>query len=109
MPIIFIGGNAVSTLDKARRLADDLARIAADGSPSADDLAAAPILDFWQPALRDGHAIFGIVNGHPRIPDDHTALTTDVFALDADAGWARTWSRFYRLGRPLDLDAGRRQ
>ncbi len=33
-------------------------------------------------------------------------VTSQLFGIDARAGWARTLSRWYRLGRPLILDNG---
>ncbi len=95
--------------DAARRLAGDLALLASGAQPSPDALADAPILDWWTPAQRTTGALMGLVSGHPRIARGHTGLTTELFAIDPVFGWARTWSRFYRLGRPVDVDLGRRQ
>jgi hypothetical protein len=91
----------------ARRLADDLAALVSGAPPSRKMLADAPILDQWAPAVRRNGALTGLITGHPRIVDGHSALTTDLFAIDSYGLFARTWSRFYRLGRPA-LQAHRR-
>ncbi|MCC3247474.1 hypothetical protein LG047_19485 [Methylocystis sp. WRRC1] len=43
--IHFLGDDPQQAVDRARSLADDLARIASGDGPTPDDLAAAPILD----------------------------------------------------------------
>lgn len=68
---------------------------------SVVDLAAAPRLDLWRPLLSPpGIPILGgHVTGHPLLRD--TVITTSpLIALDADVGWARTFSRWYVLGTP---------
>ncbi|WP_422394811.1 DUF6634 family protein [Pelagibacterium nitratireducens] len=37
------------------------------------------------------------VQAHPYL-DNGPIVTSEVYALDHAAGWARTFSRFYRLG-----------
>jgi hypothetical protein len=108
MTICFIGGDAAHSLAKARQLAEDLAQLAKNGGPTPEQLAAAPLLHLWRGTARDSAALTGLVFGHPRLADNRPALTTELFAIDIDAGWARSWSRFYRLGQPLK-DLGRTQ
>lgn len=94
---------------RTRRLADDLARLLADGGPTDADLADAPLLDRWVKAARMLPALAGSVSGHPVMGDRPRIVTSDLFALDADAGWARTANRFYRLGRLGGAARGRDQ
>ena len=108
MTICFIGGDAAHSLAKARQLVDDLADLAKNGGPTTEQLAAAPLLSPWRGTTRSSPALTGLVFGHPRLADNRPALTTELFAIDIDAGWARSWSRFYRLGQPLK-DLGRTQ
>jgi hypothetical protein len=105
--IIFPYDDPDRVLAKIRALHGDLSRLIRDGGPSAADLANAPVLTSYRRVTRPTPALCGLVHGHPRIADGHTALTTDIFALDPD-GWARSYSRFYRLGRPAagDDDCG---
>ncbi len=43
--------------------------------------------------------------GHPILPDTDI-ITSQLFGLDATAGWARTLSRWYRLGQPISAGNG---
>lgn len=94
--------------DRARSLADAFDRLIADGRPSHADLADAPSLDCWSPTTRLAPALFGLATGHPRIGNNRATLTSEVFAIDRDRRWARTWSRWYRLGDALPSGDGRR-
>lgn len=40
----------------------------------------------------------GAVVGHPLLGDLSHIHTSELFAIGEAAGWARTWSRYYRLG-----------
>ena len=86
--------------ERLRRLADDLDRIAADDAPTARDLKAAPLLVDWQLALGwSGVCLAGFVAGHPLLANKRIA-TSPLWVLDPEFRWARTLSRFYRLGLP---------
>lgn len=76
---------------------------AAEAGPSDADLVTAPVLTNWSPAVSPrGHVLlWGEVIGHPVLFSDHIT-TSQLVALDAEAGWARTASRWYRLGRSID-------
>ena len=94
--------------DQARSLADALDRLAADGRPSRADMAGAPVIDMWRPARRFAPALIGLVDGHPILKSPKPKMTSELFALDSDGHWARTWSRWYRLGDALPSGNGRR-
>lgn len=81
-----------------RRLAEDLERIAGGHHPGADDLRDAPLLMEWRIRLAPAPHLVGIVLGHPVIPDGELCRTSELFTLEPDLGYARTRSRFYRLG-----------
>ncbi|WP_323715872.1 DUF6634 family protein [Paracoccus aminovorans] len=77
---------------------------AAEAGPSEADLAQAPVLSDWKAAISPGGHVmlWGEVTDHPLLGT--TSITTSqLIAIDAEAGWARTASRWYRLGRPLDV------
>lgn len=80
----------------------EAARIAAGYVPSEADLAGAPLLSHWVIELQDHDLIrlVGVVSGHPSVPDGW-CTTSIVLAANEDAGWARTVSRYYRLGPKL--------
>jgi hypothetical protein len=107
--IIFPYDDPDRVLAKIRALHGDLSRLVRDGGPSAADLANAPVLTSYRRVTRPTPALLGRVHGHPNIADGHRALTTQIFAFDPDGdGWARSYSRFYTLGRPAagDDDCG---
>ena len=103
MTIKFPGDRPDAIVECARRLTADVERLAATGAPTAADLAGAPVLDWWLPTRRQVFSLIGIVSGHPTVGDRHPALTSEIFAFDAAAGWARSWTRFYALGRSASL------
>lgn len=73
-----------------------------DLTPTAADLDSAPFIDGWHvEKFGDGYRVVGIVAGHPRLPDGPVATSHPVHA-NLDAGWLRTFGRFYRLGRHAD-------
>jgi hypothetical protein len=92
---------------KHRALAEDLERIARGEHPTPDDLRNAPILFEWHVFLAPVPHLEGIVFGHPYISDGHICRTSELSTLDPQSGYARTFSRFYRL-RPREAshDAG---
>jgi hypothetical protein len=64
-----------------------------------ESLADAPLLDDWYVVTHgDVAVLFGQVSGHPTLRGYIT--TSRVTAMDADAGWAETLNRIYRLGQP---------
>lgn len=74
--------------------------------PTHGELAAAPFLDGWE-VVRDAFdytILYGRVTGHPTLKGP-AIRTSPLLRLNLPAGWARTYSRFYRLGAPLS-DAG---
>ena len=81
-----------------RRIAEECA-----AGPEAGELHAAPFLSDWafdaHPRL-GGPVLRGRVYGHPDIEDGSRITTSHLAAIDgAGAEWARTMSRYYRLGR----------
>jgi len=84
-----------TTIDHLSR---DLRRLHAGIGPTSGQLSEAPILDHWswQPLVRP--AIGGEVSGHPLLSSG-ACITSQVYAVDPFGLWARTYSRWYRLGR----------
>ncbi len=75
---------------------------AAEAGPSETDIADAPVLDCWRPLIsrRGDLTLWGMVSGHPRLGNNQIT-TSQLVAIDAAQGWARTVSRWYRLARPF--------
>jgi hypothetical protein len=75
--------------------------------PPYDVWASAPLLDDWRiaparvPPATDGmFEIEGVVSGHPDFRDGQRIRTTPLLFADHARGWARTITRFWRLGTP---------
>ncbi|MCJ2121774.1 DUF6634 family protein [Methylobacterium sp. J-077] len=89
---------------KYRALAEDLERIARGEHPGELDLRDAPYLFDWQLFLMPLPYLLGTVFGHPKIEDGHICRTSELITFDPVTGYARTFSRFYRLGSPAPKD-----
>lgn len=97
MAIVFPGGAPLPTVEALRALANDLEHMTVF-IPSADQLGDAPQLDDWLPYVRGAGALTGHVNQHPLL-GSRRIVTSEIYAIDHEAGWARSFSRFYRLGK----------
>ena len=78
----------------ADRLARDLERIRLGTGPTAEEIAAAPVIEEWTITPIVATGLHGRVVGIPGF-----VSTSELFVLDAAAGYCRTFSRFYRLGQ----------
>ena len=91
--------------ERLRAMVVDLERLNAGWLPNLADLASAPLLSPWRLEWTDRAGLpwlVGSSKGHPYLSDGRTVATSYVVALDGWTGlWARTISRFYKLGRPL--------
>lgn len=89
--------------DRLARALADAARHAAGEDPDPEVLRQAPLLEGWiMTAIAESQFVLeGVVTGHPRLPDGHLVSTSVIVSLAHDDSWARTVSRYYRLGRPL--------
>lgn len=76
---------------------------AAEAGPSDADLAQAPVLSDWKAAISPGGHVmlWGEVSDHPLL-GTASITTSQLIAINPEAGWARTASRWYRLGRSID-------
>ncbi len=79
-------------------LLHDLQRLRDHGSPSGDVLAAAPLFDDWSLASRMVPCLMGRPHGHPHVSGRKDAVTSALCLLSLEQGFARTGSRFWRLG-----------
>ncbi|MBT0778459.1 DUF6634 family protein [Paracoccus sp. pheM1] len=76
---------------------------AVEAGPTEEDLADAPILSDWKAAISPGGHVmlWGEVTDHPLL-GNASIHTSQLIAIDPEAGWARTASRWYRLGQSID-------
>ncbi|WP_312529541.1 DUF6634 family protein [Paracoccus sp. (in: a-proteobacteria)] len=96
------------TPDQSRQLNRALDAIrAAEREPTAAELSASPRMTFWRQMLdhRNMPVLWGEVTDHPKLGT--TSMTSSrLIALDRAAGWARTISRWYRLGKIFEAVEG---
>lgn len=98
MPIITPFGSLASLNDQLIALAHDIDELRVNGQPRNVDLRTAPVLEAWMSGGLVAPCLLGAVIGHPLLGSRPHIHTSQLIAMDADLGWARTWSRFYRLG-----------
>lgn len=90
-------------LERLLALVADIERIGSGASPEALAGREAPVLDRWVIGQRFVPCLAGLSTGHPRLPGEERLIgTSDLWLLSEDHNWARTLSRWYRLGRPAD-------
>jgi len=87
-------------VDRLQRLATDLMMLA-DGHFNVGQNA--PVLTNWIRTSRHATCLAGEVADHPRLPGNgRRIITSDLCVIYEELGYARTISRWYRLGRPND-------
>jgi hypothetical protein len=84
-------------------LAEDLAIIKVGQGPSNAELDAAPVITDWHLAPEMGLVLVGRVEGHPDL-GSRWIRTSQLYHFDELRSFARTLSRYYRLGRRSDED-----
>jgi hypothetical protein len=89
--------------DARLRLAlDTVTRLLSGWRPGDVDLAGSPLISGWGVAWvqHECPVLLGTVTGHPvvGVGDLPVTMTSPVLWIDEHAGWARTVSRWYRLG-----------
>lgn len=94
------GGDPAVLVAQLRALATDIERMGM--FHPREELEDAPTLENWSIATRQVNAINGSVSGHPRLGTRNNVLTSEVFAIDKQAKWVRTFSRYYVLGQRAD-------
>jgi hypothetical protein len=61
----------------------------------------APLLEDWRPAIRATPCLVGLVTGHPTLSGSRRRIvTSDLWLISEELGFARSLSRWYRLGTP---------
>lgn len=82
---------------RVHSLSKDLHRYQSGIGPSREEIEAAPVLSNWSLGQRLEPALLGVAVDHPLL-GTRSVLTSPLYILDREAGWARTFSRLYRLG-----------
>lgn len=86
---------------KLHSLLTDLVAYGNGKLPTYDELEQAPVLLLWTADQRPRPCLRGIIGIHPEFPPG-PLVTTEVWWVDEDLGFARTSSRLYRLGTRKD-------
>ena len=82
-----------------RGLADDLEMAFNGCYPSIRQLDNSPMITHWKLSARHANCLAGVIFEHPILGSIvPNGPTSEVWLLDLDPNYARTFSRFYRLG-----------
>ena len=81
-------------------LASGLGRFGSGEMPNVQQLEAASLLNPFAISTRSLPCLISGNGGHP-ILKDPTVTTSEVWALAPKLEWARTYSRLYRLAKPM--------
>jgi len=85
-------------ITRLENLAIDLRRIINGTGPTAAELKNAPVLTGWVQATRQEVCLTGNVGEHPLLGSCRDIRTSPLWSVHPTEGWARTYSRWYRLG-----------
>ncbi|MGX7743403.1 DUF6634 family protein [Rhodopseudomonas parapalustris] len=100
-PFLDPGSITPELTDRLRSLAEDGAALGSDPSFVLALLPRTPLLDRYAPVITSlGLRLAGEVTDHPLL-GSRKIITSQLWWVDPNARWARTLSRFYRLGRPI--------
>lgn len=93
---------ARAEIDRLKRLILDLEAMAAGSGPTIRQVNEAPYLDQWVLGNVPAQHLIGLVTGHPEKEGINRAImTSQVMVVDSENRWARSLSRFFRLGTAL--------
>ncbi len=99
----FPSQNDLKEISKYDRLVDDLRFALSNPLSLIDDIEKFPLLEDWSISTREAPCLLGAAYGHPTFPGREFPFTSSELVLFApDVGLARTRSRWFRLGTPLN-------
>ncbi|WP_112593097.1 DUF6634 family protein [Brucella tritici] len=91
-----------------KALVHDLERLLNGEHPDPRELADAPLISNWDFDRRDTTCLVGTFVAHPRlgriVPN---GITSELWYIDPERKYARTFSRFYRLGKTVRFREGK--
>jgi hypothetical protein len=98
----WFGQTQASLVEALRKLADDLDRVGQRQWPPDQ------MVDISEYFLgrRAVPCLIGRASGHPSIRDGNPMFTSELFYMDVKRGYARSFSRWYRLGLPAASSTG---
>jgi hypothetical protein len=93
----------VSQARRLKALSADMERVLEGILPEAIVSEEPPLLDRWILGNTLAPCLVGLSTGHPTLVGANRAIaTSNVWLMSDDMTWARTLSRWYRLGRPAE-------
>lgn len=97
------GAELAREMARLAALAADMERIHRGVPPEVITGDDAPVLDRTLLAERGVPYLAGLSMGHPELAGESRPIcTSELWLLSKDRSWARTFSRWYRLGRPTE-------
>jgi hypothetical protein len=100
MSTITQSGSLNSLEDSLASLLSDIHDLQIGEIPRLMNLKSAPVIDQWSYGLLLVCCLAGSVREHPILGNRTRIQTSQLVLIDPEHGWARTWSRYYRLGAP---------
>lgn len=91
---------AEHTLATLLNLVQDLKAIRDGTGPTSAELEHAPLLNGYHLEPYLSFCLGGQVTRHPILGNTHSH-TSQLWAINQQGGWARTFSRYYRLGNSI--------
>jgi len=98
--------NINSLYRELENLTHDLRSLNQGKPPSEQELRSCPLLDQWSFGFLPIPCLVGAVYQHPALGSLPNIHTSELILMDPARRWARTWSRFYRLGSRQLTEAG---
>lgn len=92
----WLGHDPRELIARLKSLTADLEVLASGGRP--DGFGEYVDLNNWHFVKRSNQCLSGVIVSHPEIPDNASAITSQIYYLDQRTLLARTFSRWYRLG-----------
>jgi hypothetical protein len=89
------------------QLTGDLRFLKTVHAPAEEILRTSPLLDEWSFGFTPSPCLIGTIYGHPMLGNSRCVHTSELVLIDPGKRWARTWSKFYRLGRQLRTQEAR--
>ncbi len=81
------------------KLRDDMLNLREADWPSEECIHQWPRLTDWSYGSRPAPCLVGTVDGHALIRNGTRVHTSEIVLVDPALRWARTWTKFYRLGQ----------
>jgi len=97
-------------LDRLRRLVADIETLKTGRHPDPSAIEGSAFIHEWRLDSRPAPCLRGYFEGHPKIRSGRMGATSELWVWAPDHGFARTLSRWYKLGsRAREADGSTRR